>query len=255
MSFVSVTEISGDEISKEQLWRMHNRYMWALDYCLKKDVVEVACGAGQGLGLLYQNAKSLEAGDIEEELVNIAQSNFGDKIVVAKFDCTELPYPTGSKDCIILFEAIYYIKDVDKFFVECKRVLRPGGCLLLSLANKSVMGFNPSPFSINYFSWSDLQKLANRFELKCKTFGFVDIKEVSILQQLLTPIKKILVALDLFPKTMASKKLLKRVVFGKLVKMPTRLDGAEFPLQRPKEIFSQEESICFKVLYCCFHKT
>ena len=34
--FSSVTELAGDEISNEQLVRMHHRYSWALPYCKNK---------------------------------------------------------------------------------------------------------------------------------------------------------------------------------------------------------------------------
>ena len=42
--YLSVTEISGDEVTKEQIDRLCNRYYWAGRYCKGRDVVEVACG-------------------------------------------------------------------------------------------------------------------------------------------------------------------------------------------------------------------
>ena len=47
--FINVTEIDGQLISQEQLMRTCHRYHWAAQYCEGKDVLEVACGAGQGL--------------------------------------------------------------------------------------------------------------------------------------------------------------------------------------------------------------
>jgi len=52
VDFTEVTELAGAEISAEQLERMAHRYSWAAGYCGGRDVVEVACGSGQGLGLL-----------------------------------------------------------------------------------------------------------------------------------------------------------------------------------------------------------
>ena len=48
--YKSVTEISGDDVSLEQVERIQNRYCWAKKYCESKDILEVACGSGQGLG-------------------------------------------------------------------------------------------------------------------------------------------------------------------------------------------------------------
>jgi hypothetical protein len=41
--YLSVTEISGDEVSQEQVDRLCNRYYWARKYCKDKDVAEAAC--------------------------------------------------------------------------------------------------------------------------------------------------------------------------------------------------------------------
>ena len=50
--YISVTEIAGDDVTQEQVDRLCNRYYWAASYCQDKDVVEAACGSGQGLGYL-----------------------------------------------------------------------------------------------------------------------------------------------------------------------------------------------------------
>ena len=71
-NFVDVTELSGDNVTKEQVERIVHRYQWAGKYCLDKDVLEVGCGTGQGLGYLLKLSKSLEAGDYSEEILSIA---------------------------------------------------------------------------------------------------------------------------------------------------------------------------------------
>jgi hypothetical protein len=43
--FIALTEISGDEVTAEQVERLARRYFWVGDYCHDKDVLEVACGA------------------------------------------------------------------------------------------------------------------------------------------------------------------------------------------------------------------
>jgi len=107
--YISVTEVAGDEVTQEQIDRLCNRYYWAGQYCTSKDVVEAACGTGQGSGYLAGIARSLEAGDFSEEILSVARRHYGKRIQLRRFDAQEMPFEDKSKDVIILFEAIYYI--------------------------------------------------------------------------------------------------------------------------------------------------
>lgn len=57
VDYSTVTEIPGNKISKEQLTRLYHRYHFASLFCKGKDVLEVACGGGMGLGYLAKFAK------------------------------------------------------------------------------------------------------------------------------------------------------------------------------------------------------
>jgi len=65
--YTSVTEIAGSKVSNEQLLRMAHRYHFAAGFCAGKDVLEVACGAGVGLGYLAKFAKRVVGGDIDQK--------------------------------------------------------------------------------------------------------------------------------------------------------------------------------------------
>ena len=221
--FVSVTEIAGDEVTQEQIERLYSRYYWAGRYCQDKDVVEVACGTGQGLGYLNEIARTFEAGDYSEEIITIARQHYGRRIPLKQFDAQAMPYADQSKDVVILFEAIYYLPDASAFVKECLRVLRPAGCVLISTANKDLYDFNPSPYSHKYYGVIELGKLFSEFGFQTEFFGDSPLTQISNLQKVLRPVKKMAVGLGLIPKTMAGKKLLKRIVFGKLVTMPHEL--------------------------------
>lgn len=250
IDFTTVTEISGDEVSQEQVQRLCDRYFWAGEYCRNKDVVEVACGTGQGLGYLATLAKSVEGGDIDAKIVKLANDYYRGRVRVLQMDATELPYADASKDVIILFEAIYYLPDAEKFIGECQRVLRPGGRLLIATANKDLPDFNPSPYSHRYFGVAELNDLLGKRGFTCEFFGHTNVSQVSWKQKILRPVKKVAVGLNLIPKTMAAKKLLKRFVFGQLVKMPSEIKADLVSYQKPVQIPSDRACLDFKVVLC-----
>jgi SAM-dependent methyltransferase len=122
IDYTDVTELAGRPISQEQLARLHHRYTWAASYCEDRDVVEVGCGTGPGLGLLQSVSRSVAAGDIDEKIVAIAQGHYGARIPISRIDAQYLPFEDRSKDVVLLFEAIYYLPDADRVVRECARV-------------------------------------------------------------------------------------------------------------------------------------
>lgn len=221
--FVELTEISGTEVSPEQVERIFQRYSWAADYCLGKDVLEVACGTGQGVSYLSRLARSVVAGDYSEAILSIARKHYGERFKFEQFDAQQMPFLDDTFDVVLIFEALYYIPDVGKFFLECRRVLRPGGILLIASANKDLFDFNPSPHSYRYLGVVELDEELGRLGFKTAFFGDTPIGTLSTRQRLLRPIKAFASRCGLIPKSMNAKKLLKRLVFGGLVQMPAEI--------------------------------
>jgi ubiquinone/menaquinone biosynthesis C-methylase UbiE len=249
--FSEVTELAGSRISAEQLTRMEHRYGWAAEQCAQQDVVEIACGSGQGLGMLERVSRSVEAGDYSEPILKMARDHYGDRIPLARIDAQALPYADASKDVVILFEAIYYVPDASRFARECHRVLRPGGRVLVATANKDLYDFNPSPLSTRYYGTVELAQLFRDAGFSAEMFGYMPIGEVSMRQRVLRPVKKIAVALGLMPKSLKGKRLLKRFVFGSLVPMPEELPSPAGPVEKPVPIPADVPDRLYKVLYCC----
>lgn len=249
-NFISVTEISGDEVTKEQIERLCNRYYWAGHYCSNKDVLEVACGTGQGLGYLSRIARSLKAGDYSNDILAKAKQHYGDLISLIRFDAQDMPFKDHSEDVIILFEAIYYIADAEKFVRECLRILRPGGKVLIATANKDLSDFNPSPYSHKYYGVCELNGLFKKYGFNIELFGNTPLNSISMLQRMLRLIKMTVVKLGLMPKTMARKKFLKRIVFGKLVTMPAEIDSNTSKYLNPTPLVEIKADKIHKVIYC-----
>jgi ubiquinone/menaquinone biosynthesis C-methylase UbiE len=253
--FFAVTEIAGDDISGEQLERMCNRYYWARTYCEGKDVVEAACGSGQGLGYLKEISKSVVGFDISDEILAGPRAYYGERIQIIKADACDMPFEDASVDTLLLFEALYYIPDIPKFLDSTRRVLKQNGHLLIVTANKDLYDFNPSPHSHDYLGVAELHETltANGFKIS-EMAGGTPVSKVSWKQKILRPIKKIVVGLNLMPKTMAGKKLLKRLVFGSMIKMPAEIDAQTCPFTPPTQISKTEADHAHKVIFCVAQK-
>lgn len=75
-------------------------------------------------------------------LVNAAHFPFlAGRVLGMRADASRLPIRSGSADVVYSIEAISHYFDVDGFFAECARVLRPGGHVVISDGNN---GANPN---------------------------------------------------------------------------------------------------------------
>lgn len=254
IDFVALTEISGDDVTQEQIDRIARRYYWAASYCDNKDVLEAACGTGQGLGYLAKKAKSLIAGDYSRDIINIAEKHYKSRFKLQQFDAQQMPFEDQSFDVIILFEALYYLSDYLKFFEECRRILRKGGYLLISTANKDLYDFTPSPHSYKYLGVRELVENLVPMGFSVDFFGDTPINDVSAKQRLLRPIKMMASQLGLIPKSMNAKKILKKFIFGKLVTMPAEIDGMTSARINPTRLSNNLADKNHKVIFCAAHK-
>jgi len=246
--YYSITEISGDQVSQEQVERMAHRYVWASKFCRNKKVIEVACGAGQGLELLNNSSESLVACDYHPNILNIAQKN-NQNITVNTCDAQQLVYSNSSADVIIIFEALYLLPNVEKFIKECARVLKPHGKILIAMANKDLYEFNHASFSTVYFNPPELQILVSKYGFQLSCFGYFPADKTSIRQRILRPIKMIASKLHLIPKSMNGKKLFKGLMFGKLVTMPAHVSTDMIHYSPPIQISNDKVDTIHKVLY------
>jgi len=240
-------------VTQEQIDRIYQRYYWAGNFCRDKYVIELACGTGQGLGFLASISKSLIAGDISAPMVARARAHYGERIDIRLMDAQDTQLPDSSCDVVILFEAIYYLPDVEKFIIECRRILRTGGYLLLATANKDLYDFNPSPYSFTYYGVVEMGDWLARKGFSCQFFGGTPVGSVTLRQRLLRPVKAFAVRFNLIPDTMATKKIIKRFIFGRLVPMPDEIAAGirEIPLQA---LVAGVANTTHKVIYCAARK-
>ena len=254
IDYREVTELANDPVSAEQIERLERRYFWARTYCAGKDVHELACGTAQGAGALAQVARSFAASDGSEAMIALAKQHYGDRIALGLRDAQRPGLPDAQLDVVLLFEALYYLPDADAFFREAHRLLRPGGTLLLATANKDLFDFNPSPYSHEYLGVRELSARLAAAGFEVAVFGDTPIAQISTMQKVLRPVKNLAVKLNLIPKSMGAKKLLKRLVFGKLVAMPAEVVYAPDRAAPPVPLAPDVPDRGHKVLFCAARK-
>jgi ubiquinone/menaquinone biosynthesis C-methylase UbiE len=250
--YTTVTETSGTAVTAEALDMLWTRYVFASTHCAGKDVLEVGCGSGQGLAPLAKVARWLVAGDYTDDLLRHAQREYGAEVPLLRLDAERLPFRSSAFDVVIMFEALYYLRDAAAFLRDSARVLRPGGTLLICVANPDRSDFNPSPHSHRYWSAAELRALLEHEGFTSHMYGGFAIERRSPRDHLVASIKRAAVAMGVVPKTMRGKRLLKRVFLGRLTPVPRRLTEGIAAYRAPLPI-DAADSPPFKVLYAVAH--
>jgi len=99
-----------------------------------KRVVEVSCGRGGGaahVASTYEPA-SYTGIDISEKNLALAADRFGDvsNLRFQQGNAESLPLADSSCDVVLNVEASHLYDNPDRFFLEARRILAPGGVLL-----------------------------------------------------------------------------------------------------------------------------
>ena len=99
-----------------------------------KRVVEVSCGRGGGAAHVASTYKpaSYTGIDISEKNLALAANRFGDvsNLRFQQGNAESLPLADSSCDVVLNVEASHLYDNPDRFFVEARRILAPGGVFL-----------------------------------------------------------------------------------------------------------------------------
>jgi SAM-dependent methyltransferase len=234
--YSTVTELPAARASRQQLARLQHRYCLAAALAAGRDVLEVGCGAGLGLGLLAREARRVTGGDLTAASLALARRHYNGRVPLLRLDAQALPFHERSFDSVILFETLYYLPHPAAFVAECARVLRPGGLLLIGAVNPDAPGFHPSPFARRYFSARELTDLLHGGGFSAEISGGFRETAASPRDRWLASLKRIAGRAGLIPKTMRGRETLKRLVFGPLAKLPAEILPQDYAYEPPAPI-------------------
>lgn len=252
-SYVSVTELPGSGATREQLSMLYTRYRLAASHAAGKDVLEVACGPGIGLGYLARAARAVVGGDFDETMLRQARAHYGSGAHLVRLDAHTLPFAAGVFDVVLLYEALYYLSAPERFLREVRRLLRPEGTLLISSVNRIWDGFNPSPYTFHYFSAPELRALLRDEGYAARLYAGFPARARGAKEAALAAARRTAVALHLIPPSMKGKTVLKRLIYGRLEPLPAEARDGMAPSAELTPVADGDAAGAFKVLYAVAH--
>ena len=121
-------------------------YRWAAPLAAATTVLDAGCGEGYGTAELARQARLAVGLDRDAAVLAAARARYpGPPSAWVSGEAEALPFATGTFDLVCCFQVLEHLPDPAHFLGEARRVLAPGGRLLLTTPNHAAVlpGLNP----------------------------------------------------------------------------------------------------------------
>jgi len=147
--------------------RSIERYRFCLNYIRQGDsVLDAACGSGYGSYILSQKSSIVTGVDVSEHAISYAREHFRG-IEYQQVDLTRpLDFTDREFDAVVSIETIEHITEHNTFLSELRRILKPGGVLILTTVDREVytcLGRISNPFHIGELAKWELLALVSKY--------------------------------------------------------------------------------------------
>lgn len=164
---IDVTDVVHDHNQEEH----RARYVWAAERASGR-VLDIACGTGHGSELLARRCH-LSGLDKDNTAISAAKA----RVPSGEFRVCHVPpvpFDDNSFDTAVSFETLEHVDRDRDFLLELRRIVKPGGHLLVSSPNRAVTSPNaevpPNPFHVREYLLPDLLS-----RVREAGFGEVDV--------------------------------------------------------------------------------
>ena len=99
-------------------------------------VLDLGCGTGEGTARIYEEGMTVIAADLSLEMVRAAIRRFP-ALQGCVADAINLPFESGRFDLVQSLGVLEYIVAFESALRELRRVIKPGGTLVISVPNRS----------------------------------------------------------------------------------------------------------------------
>jgi SAM-dependent methyltransferase len=126
------------------------------------EVLDIACGEGYGSALLAGKARRVTGIDISAECIEHASERYtSPNLRYVRSDASNLTFPDAFFDAVVSFETIEHCMDYAAVLDEMKRVLKPGGFLVISTPDAEEFNRGrgvANPFHLHEFTRNEFEE-------------------------------------------------------------------------------------------------
>lgn len=118
-----------DHVEKQLVWK----YMIGMSP--EEPLLEIGCGTGHWTRFFRQKGFKLTAIDVSEKMLEKAKQKNPEKVHFERMNVEEMKYGDHAFENIIAIATLEFVADLERAFSEIKRILKPGGILILGCLN------------------------------------------------------------------------------------------------------------------------
>jgi len=166
------TEVTSSKITSDNplFQRTLKAYHLAAPH-IHGNVLEIGCGEGYGVELLYKNSAKLTLIDKSPYTAKTIREKYPNAIIIQEKIPPLTQLKSNSFDIVISFQVIEHIKEADLYVQEIHRVLKPNGKAYISTPN-TLKTIARNPWHYKEYSFEELDSLLK------KSFSKVTIQAI-----------------------------------------------------------------------------